>query len=538
MAGHFLFDGEHAEVFLGEDNRGSIRRAVQDILGCSLIKTAITDLGETATYYRKQMPASKASANMDAISSRIDALTTQIQTAIEAREGLLGDIEIIDQQVADIEDKLRNSAGAAQLQARRDKAVAELARARKRESGAQDDLLKSLGDNGRFLVSTRITEVAMDHLDQEETKGKIPSPYNEEFVTDLLEMGRCICGAELKSGTHSYELVASHLQKAANATLRSRIGKVRALLSQLKAERGRAPGRLDAANQRLADARQDISRNEADLAEISEALEGINFDEIAEREGKRNDLRKLANAKRIQVGEMQSRIERAESEKSASERELRKLADEDAGARIFMKRYTLCETLRGRLDRELVDEEKSARAVLRRSITAILEKTSRKAFRLQMTEDYGISLVNEAGTQLPKSSGENQLLGLAFTAALVEFARVRQNADDYRLLRGTVAPLVLDSPFGQLDEDYRRTTAEQVPQMAGQVLLMVSKSQASGGVMEALRDRIGKEYVLVRHNKAPRGERPVEIRQFNGVDEETAVFDASFDGSSFVDVTR
>ena len=73
-----------------------------------------------------------------------------------------------------------------------------------------------------------------------------------------------------------------------------------------------------------------------------------------------------------------------------------------------------------------------------------------------MTEDYGISLVNQAGTQLPKSSGENQLLGLAFTAALVEFARVRQNADDYRLLRGTVAPLVLDSPFGQLDEDYRR----------------------------------------------------------------------------------
>jgi DNA sulfur modification protein DndD len=538
MAGHFLFDGEHAEVFLGEDNRGTIRRAVQDILGCSLIKTAVADLGETATYYRKQMPASKASANMDAISSRIDALTTQIQTAVDAREALLGDIEVIDQQGADIENKLRNSAGAAQLQTRRDKTVGELARSRKRESDAQDDLLKCLGDNGRFLVSTRITEVAMDHLDQEETKGKIPSPYNEEFVTDLLEMERCICGAELKPGTHPYELVASHLQKAANATLRSRIGKVRAQLSQLKTERGKAPGRLDAANQRLADARQDISRHEADLGEISEALAGINFDEIAEREAKRNDLRKLANAKRVQLGDMQSRIERAESEKSERERDLRKLADEDAGARIFMKRSTLCETLKGRLERELVEEEKAARSVLRHSITAILEKTSRKAFRLQMTEDYGISLVNQAGTQLPKSSGENQLLGLAFTAALVEFARVRQNADDYRLLRGTVAPLVLDSPFGQLDEDYRKTTAEYVPQMAGQVVLMVSKSQASGGVMDALQGRIGQEYVLVRHNKDARGARALEVRQFNGKDVETALFDADFDGSEFVRVTR
>ncbi len=122
MAGHFLFDGEHAEVFLGEDNRGSIRKAVQDILGCSLIKTAISDLTETATYYRKQMPTSKASASMDGISSRIDSLTSQIATAIGARDGLLGDIERIEQQIADIDDKLRNSAAARQLQTRRDKA--------------------------------------------------------------------------------------------------------------------------------------------------------------------------------------------------------------------------------------------------------------------------------------------------------------------------------------------------------------------------------------------------------------------------------
>ena len=43
MASHFLFDGEHAEVFLGEDNKGSIKSAIRDILGCSLIETAIAD---------------------------------------------------------------------------------------------------------------------------------------------------------------------------------------------------------------------------------------------------------------------------------------------------------------------------------------------------------------------------------------------------------------------------------------------------------------------------------------------------------------
>lgn len=57
MASHFLFDGEHAEVFLGEEKRHEIRSAVQDILSCSLVKTAIKDLEEVGSQYRKQMPS-------------------------------------------------------------------------------------------------------------------------------------------------------------------------------------------------------------------------------------------------------------------------------------------------------------------------------------------------------------------------------------------------------------------------------------------------------------------------------------------------
>jgi DNA sulfur modification protein DndD len=538
MAGHFLFDGEHAEVFLGEDNRSSIRKAVQDILGCSLIKTAISDLADTATYYRKQMPTSKSSASLDGFSSRIDSLTAQIAAAIDARDSLLGDIERIEQQIADIDDKLRNSAAARQLQTRRDKAMTELARARQRAKDGQEEVLRWLGDNGRYLVSTRITDLAMDHLNQQDVKGKLPSPYNEEFVTDLLEMEKCICGADLKLGTHAHSAVAGLLHKAANATMRSRIGKVRAQLSQLRSERTKAPSRLEAANTRLANARQDISRLEADLQEISEQLAGINFDEIATRESKRNELRNEANKKREQIGDLGRRIQSSESEKVGAERDLRKLAAEDAGARVFFGRYTLCETLKSRLEKELVEEEKFARSVLRKSINSILARTSRKAFRLQMTDDYGISLVNAAGTQIPKTTGENQLLGLAFTAALVEFAKLRQNAEDYRLLRGTVAPLVLDSPFGQLDDEYRKTAAQYVPEMAGQVVLMVSTSQASGGVLEALHGRIGEEYVLIRHNKDARGARNPEVKQFNGKDVETTLFDAEYDGSSFFRVTR
>ena len=66
------------------------------------------------------------------------------------------------------------------------------------------------------------------------------------------------------------------------------------MLSQLKSERARAPAKLDAANKRLAEAREDISTVEAKLGEISEKLAGIDFDEIAQRERRRNELKERA----------------------------------------------------------------------------------------------------------------------------------------------------------------------------------------------------------------------------------------------------
>ena len=535
MASHFLFEGEHAEVFLGEEKRHEIRSAVQDILGCNLVKTAIKDLEEVGGQYRKQMPK-RGGTNTDALNEQIERLKDKITRSHESAEVLKDEVVKIQQQIADIDEQLRNSTAAKELQARREDTERALKRARDREASAKDDTIKWLGDNARFLVSTKLTAQTFDHLESQETKGRIPSPYNEEFVKDLLEMEKCICGAPLHPGSEAHMLVAGLLKKAANHTLRNRLNAIRAIMSQLKDKRERAPAELDAAYRREAEARAEIARLEPSLTEISEKLAGINFGEIGERERRRNQLRGEERDKQQKIWNAERDARDAETEKLARERELEKQVQGDAEAQIFIKRYNLCENLKGQLEKELTEDEGSARRVLGASINKILMQTGRKDFRLRMSSDYGVSLVNDAGTQLPKSGGENQLLGLAFTAALVEFAKQRENAEGFRLLKGTVAPLILDSPFGQLDESYRATVAEHVPQMAAQVVLMVSGSQGSGGVVDALRGRVGKEFVLVRHNRAPREDRTVEIRQFRGRDFETARFDAEFDGTTIEEV--
>ncbi len=536
MASHFLFDGEHAEVFLGEKNKNSIRKAVRDILGCTLIETAIDDLKAISSQFRKQIPATAATKQIEEHNARIDALTSQIETARFEVSRLEQERETTLEQINDIDSKLRNTGAAKELQRSRERLTQQQTKVERRQKESQEEVFKWLGENGRFIVSKKITQVAFDFLDDPSHRGRIPSPYNEEFVKDILAAETCICGAHLEPGSEASKKVAQLLDKAANQVMRDRITKVRARLSNLKSELAKAPDRLTKANERLAEANEEFSSIEAQLGEIHDKLKGINFDDISTREQRRQSLREEVTDIDRKIGSMTTGIENAEREQDQLNREIDLLAQQDMKTAIYAKRRNLCETIKGTLELQLVDEEEQARKVLRAGIRKILDATTRKVLTLRMANDYAISLVNADGTALPKSGGENQLLGLAFTAALVEFAKVREHAEDYRLLPGTIAPLVLDSPFGQLDDAYRLTTVDFIPKMARQVVLLLSQSQGSKEVLEALQGHVGEEVLLVRHNKDAIGDRKPESRYLKGEEFKTAIFDSSFDGTEIVRV--
>lgn len=537
MASHFLFDGEHAEVFLGESNRGSIRSAVRDILGCSMIQTAIDDLKDATTHFRKQIPSTPATKRIAEFNRQLDDRTAEKDQAQARIEQLERKRNQTEQQVADIDNRLRQTAAAKELQQQRDLLNSQLRRAQKRKKDSEDEVYRWLGENGRFIVSTRITAETLSFLDDEEHRGRIPSPYNEEFVKDILEAEQCICGARLKLGSPESKKVASLLERAANQVMRDRISKVRARLTNLSSERAKAPSRLARAQKHLADANDECNSAEAKLAEISKKLKGIELDEIAEREQRRDELRGELRDIDRNIGALTTKVKNAERNEIRIKAEIKDLAKLDEQTAIFGRRLSLCENIKGELERQLVAEEDQARTILRAAIRRILQATTRKVLNPRMTDDYVISLVNPDGTALPKSSGENQLLGLAFTAALIDFAKVRQNAKDYRLLPGTIAPLVLDSPFGQLDDTYRITTAEFIPQMARQVILLVSRAQGSDEVLSVLNDKLGAEYLLVRHNIEPPGGRKPESRYFAGKEFRTVVFESEYDGTEIVEVT-
>jgi DNA sulfur modification protein DndD len=64
----------------------------------------------------------------------------------------------------------------------------------------------------------------------------------------------------------------------------------------------------------------------------------------------------------------------------------------------------------------------------------------------------------------------------------------------------------MDSPFGQLGQEFRAAVARHIPELAPQLVILVSSTQYAGDVERELghSDRVGRRYILRYHASTKR----------------------------------
>jgi hypothetical protein len=125
---------------------------------------------------------------------------------------------------------------------------------------------------------------------------------------------------------------------------------------------------------------------------------------------------------------------------------------------------------------------------------------ARKHLEAEITDEFKLVIRQQVGdemVQMHKSTGERQIASLAFIGSLVSIARERYQANDKTpYFTGGIYPVVMDSPFGTLDKDHRRMVGRLMPQLADQVVVMVTDSQWEGPVADEMSDHLGEEVWL------------------------------------------
>jgi DNA sulfur modification protein DndD len=517
MAQYFFFDGEQAETFSGETSYKEVAAAIRDILGCSLLENAQGDLEYLARAWDKELGELKGEDQIRQKEEQISEYTSKLETRKETIAATTANIEALSDQLSKIEESLRQAEASAKLQAQRDQKVMHLNECTSQMAETETDLARWISQKAPAVVSARLTETIRDFVNSETVRGRIPSPYNEQFVESLLKERHCICGHSLAPGTPEWQAVQSLLQNAANAEALNRFVRVRARVSALNEIREDAPQSLMHLQKRQADLQNQSRALQQEIAELGGKLEQTGSTDVAERERARKlTAVKLERMKLDRQADL-TECERDQKEIDRLRGEVATLAARNQHAMKLVRRRQVALLASQQVGRVLEHYEGEARTAIQGEVNRILARVARRDYRLEIGEHFELQLLFADGRQTPKSGGENQLMSLAFIAALVHYAQQRLTDKSNKLfIPATVAPLILDSPFGQLDSAYRSATASFVPEMAPQVVLLVSSSQSKGEVMDALHRRVGTEYVLIAENRTARGDKSEDAISVQG----------------------
>ena len=533
MAGHFLFDGEHAEALTGKSDTSAISNAIKDILGCSFVVQSISALESIEASYRRKVSSSNTVQKASELENTINKYERAIgKLSVEIKE-LDENIEIMENDRESIERTLSGFANIKQAQNTKSAAVSTLLREQKYEKSVIAAQQTWASKNAAYCLADSMWQPVSELIQKRDAETKKRTRFNKETILKILDLGECVCGTCITENKNLQKNLNDQLETAETQELERRLSKVSLLCRKLNSfDSNEALEKLRRLSKSQNEHFEAIKKAEITLNEVTTALENTDVEKISSLQKDSSAFyREILNNQQSK-GEVGAKLQSAKRTilKLKSQLDFVNLSAGDSKntARNQRASKLLIDHLQNKLDEEI----SNARGVINHLVREIIEKTARKNFNVIVDKNFSVKLQNKWGDDVAKSEGENQLLGLAFTAALAKFAKIRKNAKNKFLLPGTEAPLVLDAPFGKLDPVYKHATAEFLPEMASQVVVMVNKEQGSKKVLEILKDKIGFQYALVQHNTGPQNEKSTETLEANGKELEITSYDSTFDGTA------
>ena len=519
MAPYFFFHGEGVAAISEGSESQRFRNAVRTILGFTFAEQAIDDLTELQKQYARKV-RSLQTENLELKRASVDEARAQKQKDRWSRRlaDIVSKTRSVGRELREVGEALTASGNADVRSIKRQ--IDEADRRRRGFEGrlhrVNRDRLALVERFGWAVFGSNLMEQGLEFIDESTLKGRIPAPYQEQFVEDLLKDRRCICGRKLEQGTDQEFRVRSLLEGASTAELNQRVMKARSAGANLKGRVQEFLQEIEQLEKRRTSYDQEISLCERTLSELETQLEGIDEAEIGRLVQRRSDLVATEKKHTIEQGALRERISQEEQNLKRAQKAARVAGANDlAFKRHSAIRQGISEMI-NRCSTRLDSFEKEARALIADAVNQFLDEFSRKHYTVRVSESFDFHLARTDGKLVAKSQGEKLLLNLAFVAALIQHARRRQGASGRFLVRGTVAPFVIDAPFGELDDTYRKATAELLPPKAEQIVLLLSSSHWTGTVDEAIRSRVAREYVLVSNRKGSRGMKPSDTLTIDG----------------------
>ncbi|MDC0832679.1 AAA family ATPase [Geitlerinema sp. CS-897] len=502
---YFFFDGERIEQLMRNDKRSEIAQATKTLLGINAIDLGIRHLKEARKSLENNLkgignPETKKfirekqrkEQELEHLERRAEEIQEELARQEELKHTLNG--HLLELNGAEQLQKTRNT-----LEARRQELVDRIATARR-------DIAQVVSTEGYTVFLSDATETFRQWVRQLRERGEFPRGIQREFVEDLLEHQRCICGSDLKPGSSLFERVRGWTQKAGSADVEEAAIRTSSQIEEIDKQVESVWERLDRLQETLRDGYEELEQVKAQLEETKTQLRDFPDEDIQQ-------LQQRLDTVEARSQELNREIGANQQQRTTLKREITKLGKQVDQQQMNERRQLLAQrriaATEEAIERTIAVKERfeeKFRLSLEERVQALFRQISFTPYRPKLNESYELMLVEETSGReqlVAASTGENQILSLSFIGGIIDGVREWSQRNTLMGPDSSTYPIVMDSPFGSLDEIYRRQVAKSIPRLANQLVVLVTKTQWRGEVAEEMRDRIGCEYVLLYNSPKP-----------------------------------
>jgi DNA sulfur modification protein DndD len=502
---YFFFDGEKIDHIFRYGQKNNIAEDTKELLGVKVLERAIEHLKKAKKTLQEEL---------EAIGELEIKKLIREQTQLEKESDRLKqrqqeiDLELSSQEESKRAIALRilELSGANELQQLKQNLEEKEVSTREYLIRSKNNLKNLLSSQAYLIFLGAVSSNFNFLITDLRAKGELSSGIKPKFIQQLLEQQSCICGTQLHPETESYQKVESWMNQSTIADVEETVIRLEDKIVSLESDRLEFWQKLDREQVNIDRSRTELAQIENELDNVKGKLRTYPDDNIQNLQKKIDEIDDRIKDLLLEQGSDRQQIDSLNREIEDKHKQISKQKIKQGKQAIAQKRIQATQEAIDRIIEVRKRLETQFRYSLEQRVQEIFKSISFTPYTPKISNDYQLSLVeNLTGTAVPvaASTGENQILSLSFIGATIDRVREWSQKNTLIGLDSSTFPIVMDSPFGSLDEIYRRQVARSIPQLANQLVVLVTKTQWRGEVEEEMNPYIGQEYVLVYHSPKP-----------------------------------
>ncbi len=499
---YFFFDGERIDSFFRASKDNNIAEDTKELLGVKVLDRAIEHLKKAKKSLQEELQELGDAETKKLLQEQI-ASEQECDRAEKRISEIVREIKQLEKQKRTFSSQLLNSSGADQVQKLKSKLIKQQKSIKHNLIEAKTNLKKLLSQTSHIIFLPSINAKFLTLVQDLRDRGQLSSGLKQEFIQQLLDQQRCLCGEQLTPETSAYKNVRSWLEKVELKDIEESAIRLETQTNNIEHQSAEFWQQIDQEQTHINHQYLELNHLESELEKTNKQLRNYPDRDIQKIQQNIEAIEENIQALTLEQGaNKQQQSDRAEQITQLTQKINQHKLTENKQT-IAKNRIQVTEESIARIIEVRTRLEQEFRLALEQKVQAIFSFISFTPYTPKLSTNYELTLVeNTSGVEVPvaASTGENQILSLSFIGGIID--RVREWSQRNTLMGpdSSTFPIVMDSPFGSLDRIYRRQVAKAIPELANQLIILATKTQWRGEVEAETADHIGQEYVLVYYS--------------------------------------